>query len=148
MVSVSEERPVAVAPTRDALLSNLTFHAWRDAGVQTLTELAGYERREHTVTLPDETIRVAGAGVTAGLLAMLGAAPVRGRLFACGLATCAAMADARLPESGAATADRVMFTGASAEDGEGAADAVLDRSSGALGAELGRVSGHVRLGRV
>ena len=82
VVSVSEERPGAAAPTRDALLSNLTFHAWRDAGVQTLTELAGYERREHTVTLPDETIRVAGAGVTAGLLAMLGAAPVRGRLFA------------------------------------------------------------------
>ncbi len=82
MVSVSGERPGATAPTRDALLSNLTFHAWRDAGVETLTELAGYERREHAVTLPNETLRVAGAGVTPGLLSMLGAAPARGRLFA------------------------------------------------------------------
>ena len=81
VVRVSEERPGAAAPTRDALLSNLTFHAWRDAGVETLTDLAGYERREHAVTLPDETMRVAGAGVTPGLLPMLGVRPARGRLF-------------------------------------------------------------------
>ena len=82
VVRVSEERPGAAAPTRHALLSNLTFHAWRDAGVETLTALAGYERREHAVTLPDETLRAAGAGVTPGLLSMLGVTPARGRLFA------------------------------------------------------------------
>ena len=53
VVRVSEERPGAAAPIRDALLSNLTFHAWRDVGVESLTGLAGYEPREHAVTLPD-----------------------------------------------------------------------------------------------
>ena len=84
VVRVSEERPGAATPTRDALLSNLTFHAWRDAGVETLAGLAAYERREHAVTLPDETIRVAGVGITPGLLSMLGATPTRGRFFAPG----------------------------------------------------------------
>ena len=81
IVRVSEERPGAVAATRNAVVSNLTFHAWKDEGPVALEGLAGYEFREHALTLPGETLRVRGVAVTPGLLSMLRNVPARGRFF-------------------------------------------------------------------
>ena len=81
IVRISEERPGGVAATQNAVVSNLTFHAWKDEGLATLEGLAAYEFREHALALPSETIRVRGVAVTPGLLAMLGVVPAQGRFF-------------------------------------------------------------------
>ncbi len=81
IVRISEERPGAVAATQNAVVSNLTYYAWKDEGSEALEGLAGYELREHALTLPSQTIRVRGAAVSPGLFAMLGVAPARGRFF-------------------------------------------------------------------
>ena len=81
IVRMSEERPGAAAATRNAVVSNLTFHAWKDEGPAALEGLAGYEFREHALTLPGETLRVRGVAVTPGLLSMLRNVPARGRFF-------------------------------------------------------------------
>ena len=81
IVRISEERPGAVAATQNAVVSNLTYHAWKDKGLATLEGLAGYEFREHALTLPSETVRVRGVAVSPGLLAMLGVVPAQGRFF-------------------------------------------------------------------
>src|SRR6266568_8029839 len=41
LVRLSEEHPGAVSPLRQALLSNLTFHAWSQAS-RTVEQLAAY----------------------------------------------------------------------------------------------------------
>lgn len=81
IVRISEERPGAAAATRNAVVSNLTYHAWKDEGSAALEGLAAYEFREHALTLPGETLRVRGAAVTPGLLSMLTDVPARGRFF-------------------------------------------------------------------
>ena len=81
IVRISEARPGAAAATRNAVVSNLTYHAWKDEGPAALEELAGYEFREHALTLPGETLRVRGVAVTPGLLSMLTDVPARGRFF-------------------------------------------------------------------
>ena len=81
IVRMSEERPGAAAATRNAVVSNLTFHAWKDEEPVALEGLAGYEFREHALTLPGETLRVRGVAVTPGLLSMLRNVPARGRFF-------------------------------------------------------------------
>jgi len=51
LVRLSEEHPGAVSPLRQALLSNLTFYAWKESP-RTLEQVAAYSYAEHTVSLP------------------------------------------------------------------------------------------------
>jgi putative ABC transport system permease protein len=57
LVRLSEEHPGAVSPLRQAMLSNLTFHAWNQAS-RTVEQLAAYSYGEYTVSLPDGPARL------------------------------------------------------------------------------------------
>ena len=80
LVRLSEEHPGAVSPLRQPMLSNLTFHAWRQAP-RTVENLAAYTYAEYTVALPEGAARLVGAPVTPSLFALLGATPALGRFF-------------------------------------------------------------------
>src|SRR5205814_2686909 len=80
LVRLSEEHPGAVSPLRQALLSNLTFHAWNEAP-RTIETMAAYSYAEYTVSLPDGTARLIGAPLTPSLFALVGATPALGRFF-------------------------------------------------------------------
>ena len=80
LVRVSEEHPGAVSPLRDAMLSNLTYHAWRESP-RTIDAIGAYSYREQTVQFDDGVRRVVGSGLTPSVFAMLGAKPALGRFF-------------------------------------------------------------------
>ena len=79
LVRLCEEHPGANAPVR-TLLSNLTFHAWRERA-RTLAGLAGYTGSTFLDTSGDEAVRVAGASLSPELFALVGARPALGRLL-------------------------------------------------------------------
>jgi putative ABC transport system permease protein len=65
-----------------ALLSNVTFHAWRDAGMQSLVGVEGYTASDRTTFERGggrELVRT--ASVTSGLFSLVGSTPVLGRTF-------------------------------------------------------------------
>ena len=78
---LSEEHPGATAPLPGALLSNLTFFAWTDAGPNAIEDLAGYYPNEYTVGLVDGATRLSGAAVSPSLFGILRATPAHGRFF-------------------------------------------------------------------
>jgi predicted permease len=79
LVRLSEQHPGANAPVR-TLLSNLTFHAWRDAA-RTLDSLAAYSGSSPLDTSGGEAVRIPGAAVSPALFSLLGARPAVGRLL-------------------------------------------------------------------
>jgi putative ABC transport system permease protein len=80
LVRLSEEHPGALSPLRQAMLSNLTFHAWSKAP-HTIDLLAAYRGFEYLVTLPGGAARLAGAGVTPSLFQVIGESAALGRVF-------------------------------------------------------------------
>jgi len=78
-----EEGYEGAAPLRSgARLGNVTYHAWKDAGLKTVTAIEGYsESGDALVEDGSERALNRGALITPGLLQMLGASPVAGRLF-------------------------------------------------------------------
>ncbi|OLC75140.1 MAG: hypothetical protein AUH72_20755 [Acidobacteria bacterium 13_1_40CM_4_65_8] len=80
LVRLSEEHPGAVSPLREAMLSNLTYHAWSRAA-STVEQFAAYSYAEYTVALPGGAARFVGAPVTPSLFALVGATPALGRFF-------------------------------------------------------------------
>ncbi len=65
-----------------ALLSNVTFHAWHDAGMQSLVGIEGYTASDPTTfELDGNRGLVRTASVTPGLFTLLGNAPMLGRTF-------------------------------------------------------------------
>jgi len=63
-----------------AFLTNVGFHTWRDSAT-TIDGLAGYSAATVTLDAGGGPQRVPGASATASLFGVLGAAPLRGRLF-------------------------------------------------------------------
>jgi putative ABC transport system permease protein len=80
LVTLSEEHPGAASPLRAPMLSNLTYHAWKEAPVA-IDAIAAYSGRQYTVALPDGAARLDAAAVSPGLFTLLGAVPELGRLF-------------------------------------------------------------------
>lgn len=80
LVRVWEEHPGGNPAARGPLLSNRTFHSWRERA-QAIDHLAAFGRTAYTLTGAGDPARVAGARVSPGLFEMLGATPVAGRLF-------------------------------------------------------------------
>jgi len=80
LVRLSEEHPGAVSVLRQPMLSNLTFHAWRQSG-RTIDAFAAYSYAEYTVGLPGGAARLVGAPVTPSMFTLLGARPALGRFF-------------------------------------------------------------------
>jgi putative ABC transport system permease protein len=80
LVRLSEENPGAISPLREAMLSNLTYHAWNQ-GARTIDQFAAYATQQFTVTLPEGSVRIDGATVTPSLFTRSGAVPGRGRFF-------------------------------------------------------------------
>jgi putative ABC transport system permease protein len=79
LVRLSEEHPGATSPLQQPMLSNLTYHAWRDS--RTLEQFAAYRFQQYTIGLPGNPVRLAGAAVTPSLFALVGETPARGRFF-------------------------------------------------------------------
>jgi putative ABC transport system permease protein len=80
IVRLSEVHPGGTQIMRNAMLSNLTFDAWRNNS-KTLDGLAGYSSQAYTVTGLDEPARLVGASVSPSLFPMLGVSPFRGRFI-------------------------------------------------------------------
>src|SRR3954465_3010280 len=80
LVRLSEEHPGANSPLRVPMLSNLSYHAWRDTA-RTVEQFAAYRGGQYTVTVSGRSARLDGAQVTPSLFAMLGEAPALGRFF-------------------------------------------------------------------
>jgi len=79
LVRLSEEHPGGNSPLQQPMLSNLTYHAWRES--RTLEQLAAYRSRQYTVALPANPLRLAGAAVTPSLFSLVGQTPALGRFF-------------------------------------------------------------------
>ena len=79
LVRLSEEHPGATSPLQQPMLSNLTYHAWRES--RTLEQFAAYRFQQYTVGLPGNPVRLAGAAVTPSLFALVGQTPALGRFF-------------------------------------------------------------------
>lgn len=80
IVRLSESHVGATAATRDAVLSNLTFDAWRHA-TRAIDGLAAYSERAYTVTGIGDAERVIGSSVSPALFPILNVAPAAGRFF-------------------------------------------------------------------
>ena len=80
LVLVSEEYEGARSPMGGALLTSLTYHAWRQSR-QTLEDIALYTRREYRIVFGDEGTREVGAAVSPALFGLLGQSPALGRFF-------------------------------------------------------------------
>src|SRR5262249_25825718 len=68
------------SPLRQPLLSNLTYHAWRE-GAKTVDSFAAYRSQAYTVGRPDGAVRLPGTSVTPSLFGLLGESPALGRFF-------------------------------------------------------------------
>src|SRR6185503_10347864 len=71
--------PGAISALPQPMLSNLTYHAWRDS--RTVEQFAAYRFQQYTIALPASPTRVAGAAVTPSLFALVGQTPALGRFF-------------------------------------------------------------------
>lgn len=80
LVRLWEVHPGANAPLRSPLLSNLTFHAWRESA-RTLDGLAAYRGTRFVETSGPEAVRFSGAAVSPSLFALIGTRPAAGRLL-------------------------------------------------------------------
>ena len=80
LVLVSEEYEGARSPMGGALLTSLTYHAWRQSR-QTLEDIALYTRRDYRIVFGDEGTREVGAAVSPALFGLLGQSPALGRFF-------------------------------------------------------------------
>ena len=80
LVLVSEEYEGARSPMGGALLTSLTYHAWR-VSRQTLEDIALYTRRDYRIVFGDEGTREVGAAVSPALFGLLGQSPALGRFF-------------------------------------------------------------------
>ncbi|HEY6214078.1 MAG TPA: ABC transporter permease, partial [Vicinamibacterales bacterium] len=80
LVRLSEEHPGAVAMIRQPMLSNLTYHAWRQSP-KTIDQLSAYSYAEYTLVLPGGSARLVAAQVTPSLFGLLGVKPALGRFF-------------------------------------------------------------------
>jgi putative ABC transport system permease protein len=79
LVRLSEEHPGAISALPQPMLSNLTYHAWRDS--RTVEQFAAYRFQQYTLALPASPTRIAGAAVTPSLFALVGQTPALGRFF-------------------------------------------------------------------
>src|SRR3954452_1334868 len=57
LVRLSGEHPGANSPLRAPMLSNLTYHAWRDSP-RTIEQFAAYRGEQYTVTLSGRSARL------------------------------------------------------------------------------------------
>lgn len=80
LVRLSEQHLGARSPLRDAVLSNLTFDAWR-TNTRTLVRMAAYSERAYSVTGIGDAERVRATSVSLELFDVLGIAPAAGRFF-------------------------------------------------------------------
>ena len=80
IVRVREERPSMRGQRMPSFMTSDTLNAWRDSG-RTLEQIAGYSERPYTLAGGDGPTRLQGAAVSAGMFALLGVAPERGRVF-------------------------------------------------------------------
>ena len=80
IVVLSEEHPGGTSLVRDARLSNLTFHAWRDRA-HTIGGLGAFSNQTVTFSSGRESERISGASLSPSVFAMLGASPAVGRFF-------------------------------------------------------------------
>jgi putative ABC transport system permease protein len=80
IVRLSEEHPGGTSIIRNAMLSNVTFAAWR-TNPQTIEGLSAYTSEAYVVTSLDEPSRVVGANVQPSLFQLLGVTPAAGRFF-------------------------------------------------------------------
>ena len=82
LVRLSEGYEGAAPLRPGARLGSVTYHAWRDAGLRTVAAVEGYsDPDEVAVRFDHGSTFVRAASVTPGLLDMLGASAVVGRLF-------------------------------------------------------------------
>ena len=80
---VSERLPEMPGRRLPSILTNHTFHAWRESG-NSLEQLAGYAPRSFTLTGGEEPVRVRATAVSPEMFPLLRARPARGRLFQAG----------------------------------------------------------------
>jgi putative ABC transport system permease protein len=80
LIRLSEEHPGGRPLLPEALLSNLTFHAWTGAS-RTVEDAAAYSSRNYTVAIVNESLRLNGAAVSPVLFELLGVVPAAGRFF-------------------------------------------------------------------
>jgi putative ABC transport system permease protein len=80
IVRLSEVNVGATAAARDAVITNLTFEAWR-RDARAVEALAAYGERAYMVTGAGDAERVTGAAVSPQLFRILNVTPAAGRFF-------------------------------------------------------------------
>jgi putative ABC transport system permease protein len=80
LVRLSESHPGGTPIVSAPMISNVTFHGWRET-LGTIAAIAAYTNTAFTVSDRDSTSRVRGSAVTPGLFELVGARPWIGRLF-------------------------------------------------------------------
>lgn len=81
IVRVAEQLPqMPAGGRRVSILTNLTFHAWRDSA-ERIEQLAAYSPREVTLGGGEAPVRLRGSSVSPELFALLRARPAAGRTF-------------------------------------------------------------------
>src|SRR5690606_3376872 len=80
LLQLSENHAGAVSPLNDAVLSDLTFDAWRQ-GTQTLSGMGVYADRAYSIAGIGDAERVRAVAVSPEVFDVLRAVPAMGRFF-------------------------------------------------------------------
>ena len=79
ILRISEFHPGATSAVSGGLLTNFTYHAWKEG--KTIEDIGGFRSQRFTETSGAEPVKIAGAALTPSAFRALGIRPALGRLF-------------------------------------------------------------------
>jgi len=79
ILRISEFHPGATSAVSGPLLTNFTYHAWKEA--KTIEEIGGFRSQRFTETSGSEPAKIVGMALTPSAFHVLGVRPALGRLF-------------------------------------------------------------------
>ena len=79
ILRISEFHPGATSAVSGPLLTNFTYHAWKNG--RTIEDIGGFRSQRFTETSGSEPVKLAGSALTPSAFRVLGARPALGRLF-------------------------------------------------------------------
>lgn len=79
VLRISEFHPGATSAVSGPLLTNFTYHAWKDA--RTIEDIGGFQTQRFTETSGPDTVKIAGTSLTPSAFRILGTRPALGRLL-------------------------------------------------------------------
>ena len=79
ILRIAEFHPGATSAVSGGLLTNFTYHAWKNA--KTIEDIGGFRSQRFTETSGAEPAKIAGSALTPSAFRVLGVRPALGRLF-------------------------------------------------------------------